>query len=132
MHYPRSSGAERRYGASAPDGTGPPSATPSSIGYAEPFRRTEASIEHWLRGALPENGSFEAFEQRAQGELAQRDIEVGQGTVHDWVWANADWECPGAVTFEREEDEGRQSESDEHLGVDEADQRRKSWTFVPD
>ena len=79
------------------------------------------TIEHWLRGALPENGSFEAFEQRAQGELAQRDIEVGQGTVHDWVWANADWEYPGAVTFEREEDEGKQSESDEHLGVDEAE-----------
>ena len=79
------------------------------------------AIEHWLRGALPENGRFEVFEQRAQGELAQRDIEIGHGTIHDWVWANANWEYPGAVTFEREEDEGKQSERDEYLGVDEAE-----------
>ena len=79
------------------------------------------TIEHWLLGALPENGSFEAFVRRAQTEFAQREIEVGQGSVHDWVWANADWEYPGAITFEREEDQGKQSEADEHVGVEEAE-----------
>ena len=79
------------------------------------------TLEHWLRGALPENGSFEAFENRAQVELRQREIDVGEGTIHDRVWANADWEYPGAVTFEREEDQGRGTEPDTHLKADEAE-----------
>ena len=82
----------------------------------EPDRHT---IEHWLRGALPENGSFEAYERRAHGALAERDIEIGEGTIHDRVWANADWEYPGALTFEREEDAGRPTEPDEYVALDE-------------
>ena len=79
------------------------------------------TLEHWLRGALPENGSFEAFENQAKTELRERDIDVGDGTIHDRVWANADWEYPGAITFEREEDKRKSEKRDEHLKADEAE-----------
>ena len=88
-----------------------------SAGWSRP-PRWEA-IEHWLRGALPENGGFESFERRAQEMLTVRGMDIGQGTMHDWVWANADWEYPGAVHFEREEDRGRREEEDGYVPLDE-------------
>ena len=82
----------------------------------DPERHT---IEHWLDGALPENGTRQAFERRALALFAERDIEIGKGTVYDHVWANADWEFPGAITFDHEEDRSERHEPDGYVALDE-------------
>ena len=78
-------------------------------------------MEHWLEGAMPESGAAVTFRQRAHDELARRGIDVGQGTIHDIAWANADWEYPGAIHFERAEDGGKRKEQDGYLTLSEAD-----------
>lgn len=79
------------------------------------------TIEMWLRGAIPENGSLETFERRAHRTFEARNIRVGSGTVHDWVWGDADWEYPGALRFERAEDEGTTHEPDGYTPINEAE-----------
>ena len=59
------------------------------------------TIENWLRGAIPENGTLETFERNAGAVYADRGIAIGAGAMPDWIWANADWEYPGAVRFIR-------------------------------
>ena len=64
------------------------------------------TIEHWLRGAIPENGCLETFERKAGEFYTDRGIRTGAGAMPDWLWANADWEYPGAIRFARIEDGG--------------------------
>ena len=81
----------------------------------DPERHT---IDLWLRGALPENGAYETFEAHALRTIADRGLEIGAGTIHDWAWGNADWEYPGALRLEREEDAGQTREPDGYTHVD--------------
>ena len=83
-----------------------------------PDRRT---IELWLRGALPENGNLETFESHALRNIAERGLEIGTGTIHDWAWGNAHWEYPGALRLEREEDAGNARDPDGYNGVSESE-----------
>ena len=90
-----------------------------SAGWNRPPERH--TIERWLRGALPENGNLETFEEHALRTIAERGLEIGTGTIHDWAWGNAEWEYPGALRLEREEDAGRAREPDGYASVNEAE-----------
>ena len=81
----------------------------------QPDRHT---LDLWLRGVLPENGAYETFEAQALRTIAERGLEIGTGTIHDWAWGNADWEYPGAFRLEREEDDGFARAPDGYTHVD--------------
>ena len=110
--------------------TGAGRKTPAIEWRAEALRRVSAgwdrepdrhTIEMWLRGALPENGSLETFESHGLRTIAERGLEIGTGTIHDWVWGNAHWEYPGAVRFERAEDTKSPRPSDGYTPLDETE-----------
>ena len=110
--------------------TGAGRTTPAIEWRTEALRRVSAgwdrkpdrhTIEVWLRGGLPESGSLETFESHALRTIAERGLEIGTGTIHDWVWGNANWEYPGALRFERGEDAGKNAEPDGHTSLDEAE-----------
>ena len=71
------------------------------------------TLTHWLEACLPENGSRVPFEERARALKLDRGKPPLITAPIDILWGNTDAEYPGAIWFERDdEDDGTEGAND--------------------
>ena len=69
-----------------------------SIGWDEPPDGFSAAL--WIDDCLPENGSRDPYNARANAAMIEHGVRGVPGGATAIAWANPDTEYPGAVTFE--------------------------------
>ena len=112
---------EERWIREAPIATGPGLRRMSVAWDETPAMRT---VRTWLNACLPENGTRIPYLQRAQMLRAERGASPEAIGPADVLWGNTDADYPGAVRFERAEDEeGAETEGYASLSEQEIGER---------
>ena len=114
-------------------------ATPDTVAWTPVIARVSAAwgetpqletLTHWLEACLPENGSRVSFEERARARKLDRGEPPLVTAPIDILWGNTDAEYPGAVRFQRDdEDDGTEGANEYvHLSDKEIGERlHEAW-----
>lgn len=73
------------------------------------------TLTHWLEACLPENGSRVPFEERARALKLDRGKRPLITAPIDILWGNTDAEYPGAVRFQREDQDDGSRDPNEYV-----------------
>ncbi len=99
-------------------------ATPDTATWTPEIARVSAAwdetpeleaLTHWLEACLPENGSRVPFEERARALKLDRGEPPLITAPIDILWGNTDAEYPGAVRFERDDQDDGTEDANEYV-----------------